>query len=92
MQFDKYLYFQTPEGLLETLIGVNLTEIPREFKDVIFGQDIFKDMDGVTMIPSIIMALLTIRLGIFWLLNVLNLICVSVAVFRLSKEKGKVRV
>jgi hypothetical protein len=64
------------QGLLETVIGVDLSAIPSKYKDELFNQPIFTDMEGLTMIPSIAMALLTSHLVIFWLLNVLFLICV----------------
>ncbi|KDR11156.1 hypothetical protein L798_14938 [Zootermopsis nevadensis] len=39
------------------------------------------------MIPSLVMALLSSRILVFWLLNVLLVICVAVATQRLSKDK-----
>jgi hypothetical protein len=87
-----YLYFQTAEGLLTTVIGVDLSDIDPDHKTKLFSQPIFANMEGLTMIPSIAMALLTSHLVIFWLLNVLFLICVPASVPRLSKKKGKVSV
>jgi hypothetical protein len=80
-------------GLLETVIGLDLSYIHKNnYAEKLYGQQIFKDMEGLTMIPSMVMALLSSRLGILLLLNVLFLICVPVSVSRLSKKKGKVSV
>jgi hypothetical protein len=86
------LYFQTPQGLLETVIGLDLSEIPREYKDKLYGQDIFQSMKDLSMIPSIVMAILTSRVGILWLLNVLFLICVPASVAWLPSNKAEVSV
>lgn len=44
------------------------------------------------MIPSLIMALLSSRVLVFWLLNILMVICVAVATRRLYKDRGRPRV
>jgi hypothetical protein len=89
---DQTLYFQTPQGLLETLIGLDLTAIDAEFRRQLYDQPIFKDMVYITMKPSLLMALLSSRFGIFWLLNVMFLICVPVSVYRLHNKREKVSV
>ena len=89
---EQTLYFQTLWGLLETVIGVDLSYIPKEYLEELYKQEIFQPMQGITMIPSVIMALLTIRLGVLWLLNVLFLICVPASVPRLPNKTGKVSV
>ena len=89
---EQTLYFQTPQGLLETVIGLNLSYIPEEYLKELYNQDIFQSMEGLTMIPSIVMALLTSRLGILWLLNVLFLICLPASIPQLRNKKGKVSV
>jgi hypothetical protein len=83
---DKTLYFQDVMGLLETVIGVDLSEIPPDYKEKFYSQQIFVDMEGLTMIPSLTMAILASRGGILWLLNVLFLISVPLSVCRLSKK------
>ena len=90
MLCDQSLYFQTLLGLLETVIGLNLSDIPSEYKEKV--ADVFSFMDDYTVIPSTVMAILTSRLGILWLLNVLFLIGVPLSVSRLSNKKGKVRI
>ena len=87
---EKTLYFQTPLGLMETVIGLNLSDIPKEVKDTLNYS--FEPLRTVTKLPSVIMALLTIRLGVLWLLNVLFLVCVPASVPRLRNKKGKVSV
>jgi hypothetical protein len=77
------LYFQTVPGLLE-LIGVQ--NVPEE----IYSANIFDMMQGLTMIPSLVMAVLSSRAVILWLLNVLLAICVTTATHRLWKDRGKV--
>jgi hypothetical protein len=71
-------------GLVGTVIGVDLDAIPPDYR-----QDI-SQFDGITMIPSLVMALLTSRLVLLWFLNVMFLICVPISVSRLSKKEGKV--
>jgi len=85
-------YFQTIDGLLQNVIGLDLSGIPRNYTDQLFGLDIFSSLEGVTMIPSAVMALLTGRLGILWLLNVVCLICVPASIPRLTNKKGRVSV
>jgi len=91
---DQTLYFQTLRGLLETVIGLDLTLSSRpeynNYIDEFLDHEIFKDVKGLTMIPSVIMAVLTSRLGILWLLNVLFLICVAASVSRLPNKQGRV--
>jgi len=94
---DQILYFQTLQGLLETVIGLDLSGIPDEYKDKLY--EIFGSVDSftaipivtitVTMLPSIVVALLTCRLGVLWLLNVLFLICVPVSVCQIPNKRGK---
>jgi hypothetical protein len=78
------------------VIGLDVSSIiPPEYSmyiDRAYEMHPFKTMEGLTMIPSIVMAIFTGRLGILWLLNVLFLVCVPVSVSRLSQEKGKVSV
>jgi uncharacterized membrane protein YciS (DUF1049 family) len=74
------------EGLIGTVIGVNIKDVPFEY---VFEMGAY---DGVTMIPSLAMALLTSRLVILWLLNVIFLICVPISVCRLPNKKRKVSV
>jgi hypothetical protein len=78
------------EGLLENVIGLNLSEFPDDYLRRLFNHDMFGDIEGLTMIPSVIMLILTSRVGILWLLNVLFLICVPVSVHQLRNKKGKV--
>lgn len=80
---------ETPKGLIETVIGVDLHLIPEDYKKEFYSLDVFKQMEGLSMIPSLVMVLLSSRLVIFWLLSVMCLICVFVAICRFSKEKGK---
>jgi len=87
---DQTLYFQTVQGLLETVIGLNLSEVPYEYVRRFYDGEVFGGIEGLTMIPSVIMLILTSRLGILWLLNVLFLICVPVSVHQLRNKKGKV--
>jgi hypothetical protein len=89
---DQTLYLQNPQGLIETVIGLDLQDIDDEFKRQMYNQPTLKDMEFLTAIPSLVMALLSCRFGIFWLMNVILLICVPVSVSRLSKGKGKVTV
>ena len=92
---DQTLYFQTMQGLIETVIGLDLKDVRSNYSnyvDQLFENDMLKAADGLTMIPSVVMALLTSRLGILWLLNVLFLICVPMSVFRLPKKQGRVSV
>ena len=89
---DQTLYFQTVQGLLETVIGLNLSEVPYKYVRQFYDDEVFNSIEGLTMIPSVIMLILTSRLGILWLLNVLFLICVPVSVHRLPNKKGKVSV
>jgi len=79
------LYFQTALGLLE-LIGVQ--NIPAEEDSYEF----LRSIKDVSMIPSLVMALLSSRVVVFWLLNVILVICVIQATYQLSRDKGKVRV
>ena len=91
---EQTFYFQTLLGLLETVIGLDLNEIPVEYRDR-FQEEIdntFSDIEGLTSIPSIVMLALSIRLGVFWLLNVLLLICVLMSICMLPNKKGKVSV
>ncbi|PNF28839.1 hypothetical protein B7P43_G04415 [Cryptotermes secundus] len=71
---------QTAQGLLN-LIG--LQNIPEDVENPL------ESVSGLTMIPSLIMALLSSRVVVFWLLNVLLVICVSVATRRLYKDRSK---
>lgn len=80
---------QKPQNLLEDVIGLNLTSVPPELINILFEQEIFKSAEGITSVPSIIMALMTSRLGILWLLNVLFLICVVASVPRLLKKQER---
>lgn len=73
---------QTPLGLLK-LIGVQ--NIPEE------AENPLEVVSGLTMIPSLVMALLSSRAVVFWLLNVLLVICVTVATRRLSKDRRNLR-
>jgi hypothetical protein len=77
------LYFQTVPGLLD-LIGVQ--NVPEE----IYSANIFAMMEGLTMIPSLVMVVLSSRAVILWLLNVLQVICVTTATHHLWKDRGKV--
>jgi len=86
------LYFQTAQGLIEEVIGLDLSGIDQIYKDKFFNYDIFKSVRGLTMIPSAVMAILTSRLGILWLLNVLYFICVFASVFQLYKKRERVSV
>jgi hypothetical protein len=88
---DQTFYFQTPLGLLENVIGLDLSNIPLENRDE-FDQEVFSSLRDLTKIPSVLMALLTGRLGILWLLNVLFLICVPASIPRLTNKKGRVSV
>ena len=90
----KLFYFQTLWGLLETVIGVNLNVITDDYRDRFQDEmdKIFSDIGPVTSIPSIVMLALSIRLGVFWLLNVLLLICVLMSICMLPNKKGKVSV
>jgi hypothetical protein len=81
--YIKVLYFQTPLGLLN-LIGVQ--NIPEQVENPL------ESVNGLTMIPSLVMALLSSRVVVFWLLNILLVICVTVATRRLYKDRGKIRV
>jgi hypothetical protein len=81
--YIKVVYFQTPLGLLN-LIGVQ--NIPEQMENPL------ESVSGLTMIPSLVMALLSSRVVVFWLLNVLLVICVTVATRRLYKDRGKIRV
>jgi hypothetical protein len=68
------------------LIGLqNIGELDK-FTDFLGG------IDGLTVIPSLVMALLSSRVVVFWLLNLLLVICVTMATYKLSKNKDKVRV
>jgi len=82
---------QTVQDLLENVIGLNLPEDPDGYLSALFKHDMFSSVEGLTMIPSVIMLILTSRLGILWLLNVLFLICVLVSVHRIPNKKGKSR-
>ena len=91
---DQIFYFQTLWGLLETVIGVNLDSITDGYRPR-FQEEMdesFSEIGGITSIPSIVMLAITIRLGVFWLLNILLLICVLISVCRLPHKKGKVSV
>jgi hypothetical protein len=90
--YPQTLYFQTVQGLLETVIGLNLADVPNEYINRFYDHDMFSYVEGLTMIPSVIMLILTSRLGILWFLNVLFLICVPVSVHRLPNKKGKISV
>ncbi|XP_069698772.1 uncharacterized protein [Periplaneta americana] len=46
-------------------------------------------LDGVTMIPSVVMALVSSRVGIIWLINVLLFTCVIMATYRITRDKDK---
>jgi hypothetical protein len=66
------------------LIGIQ--NIPEQVENPL------ESVNGLTMIPSLVMALLSSRVVVFWLLNILLVICVTVATRRLYKERGKLRV
>jgi ABC-type dipeptide/oligopeptide/nickel transport system permease subunit len=87
---DQTFYFQTAQGLIETVIGVDLQGIDGEFLRQLFDQPILSSVDYFTMIPSLVMALLSSRFVIFWLMNLILLICVPMSVSQLSTRKGKV--
>jgi hypothetical protein len=81
--YIRVVYFQTPLGLLN-LIGVqNFTE---EMENPL------ESVSGLTMLPSLVMALLSSRAVVFWLLNVLLVVCVTMATRRLYKDRRKLRV
>jgi hypothetical protein len=90
--YNQTFHFQTPQGLIEEIIGVDLHLVDDPYKADLYKQDVFKSMERLTAIPSIVMLLLSSRAVVFWLLNVLCLICVSMSISRFSKEKGKVSV
>jgi hypothetical protein len=72
-------------GLLE-LIGVHNIPEKDEFTEF------FESIKGLSMVPSLVMSLLSCRLFVLWLLNVLLMVCVTLATVLQSKDKDKASV